>query len=140
MKTFKIILMFNLLFLFLPISSLFAQSQPVLYMCVNYDSQKGEISISDRFTVGYLTAVVKCDYELGLTDVSIQFDKYNFTNGQFEYYKKFNYTVDPDMSYIYFSRNDESDMSFDEPGFYRVFLLDESDKTVASCLVEIIPN
>jgi hypothetical protein len=29
-------------------------------------------------------------------------------------------------------------MKFDDPGFYRVFLLDEDDKTVASSLIEVI--
>ncbi len=138
MKTFKLTLIFGLFFSLFQLSSALAQSQPVLYMCVNYDSEKGEVGISDRFTTGYLTAVVKCDYALGLSDVSIQFDKYNPYNGLFEYYKNFYFTVDPDMSYIYFSRNDENDMSFNDPGFYRVYLLDENDKTVASCLVEII--
>lgn len=31
-------------------------------------------------------------------------------------------------------------MKFEEPGFYRVFLLDDNDKTVASALIEIIPR
>jgi hypothetical protein len=42
------------------------------------------------------------------------------------------------MKYIFFTKNDESDMKFEEPGFYRVFLLDDRDKTVASALIEII--
>jgi len=42
------------------------------------------------------------------------------------------------MKYVYFSKNSESDMKFDDPGFYRVFLLDNRDKTVASALIEII--
>jgi hypothetical protein len=29
-------------------------------------------------------------------------------------------------------------MSFDDPGFYRVYLFDDMDKTVASALIEII--
>ena len=33
--------------------------------------------ISDRFTTGYLTVMVKCNYALGLSDVQIQFDKWN---------------------------------------------------------------
>ena len=37
-----------------------------------------------------------------------------------------------------FARNDESDMEFEETGFFRVFLLDEDDNTVASALIEII--
>ena len=60
---------------------------------------------------------------LRLDDVTIQYDKYNFRTGKFEYYKKFDFAVDRDMKYIFFERNDESDMEFEDPGFYRVFLL-----------------
>jgi len=119
-------------------TSAFAQSEPVLYFCERYDNDKGEINVSDRFTTGYLTVMVKCAYELGLDECYIQFDKYNETSGKFEYYKKFEYSVEPDMNYIYFRKNDESDMKFDEPGFYRVFLLNDKDKTIASALIEII--
>ena len=115
-----------------------AQNGPVLYFCENYGSN-GEVNISDRFHHGYLTVMVKCDYELGLSDVSVQFDKYNCNTGQFDYYKKFNYTVKPNMKYIYFSKTSDNDMSFDDPGIYRVFLLDSDNKTVASGLIEIIP-
>lgn len=119
-------------------SNVFAQSEPVLYFCERYDSQDGEIGVSDRFTTGYLTVMVKCDHALGLDDVSIQFDKYNSRTHEFEYFKKFSYTVERDMSYIFFAKNDESDMKFSESGFYRVFLLDDKDKTVTSALIEII--
>jgi len=119
-------------------SQIYAQSEPVLYFCEHYDSDKGEMGISDRFTKGYLTVMVKCDHALGLENVNIQFDKYNFRTGQFDYYKKFPYTIQKDMSYVFFSKNDESDMKFDEPGFYRVFLLDGNENTVASSIIEII--
>jgi hypothetical protein len=119
--------------------NILAQAEPVLYFCEKY-ARNGEVGVSDRFTTGYLTVMVKCDYELNLDEVSIQFDKYNFRTGKFEYYKNFPYSVDPDMSYIYFAKNDKSDLKFEEPGFYRVFLLDENDKTVASALIEIIPR
>lgn len=115
-----------------------AQSEPVLYFCEHYDGDLGEVGVADRFTAGYLTVMVKADYALNLEDVSIQFDKYNFRTSKFEYFKKFNYTVNEDMSYIFFAKNSESDMKFDEPGFYRVFLLNDRDKTVASALIEII--
>lgn len=118
-------------------SSLFAQAEPVLYFCEKY-GRNGEVGVADRFTTGYLTVMVKCDYALNLEDVSIQFDKYNERTRKFEYYKKFDYTVEPDMSYIYFAKNEDSDLKFEEPGFYRVFLLDDRDKTVASALIEII--
>jgi len=115
-----------------------AQSEPVMYFCEKYGNN-GEVGVSDRFTTGYLTVMVKCDDALGLKDVAIQFDKYNFRTGKFDYYKKFYYTVDRDMKYIFFAKNDESDLEFEDPGFYRVFLLDDDDKTVASALIEIIP-
>jgi len=132
---FSVILFFSL---FMTNSKTFAQSEPVLYFCEEYDDYDGEVGVSDRFTTGYITVMVKCDYELRLDDVSIQYDKYNFRTGNFEYYKKFDFTVDRDMKYIFFERNKSSDMEFEDPGFYRVFLLDEDGKTVASALVEII--
>jgi hypothetical protein len=119
-------------------SNLQAQSSPVLYFCESYGSN-GEINISDRFHTGYLTVMVKADDALGLKDCSIQFDKYNSRTSAFDYYKKFTYVVKPTMKYIYFERNSTSDMSFEEPGIYRVFLLDDRDRTVASGLIEIIP-
>lgn len=119
-------------------SNTFAQAEPVMYFCERYDDYDGEIGVSDRFTTGYITVMVKADNPLRLKDVAIQYDKYNFRNGKFEYYKKFYFTITRDMKYVFFARNDESDMEFEEPGFYRVFLLDEDDKTVASALIEII--
>lgn len=116
----------------------FAQTEPILYFCEKYDSKKGEVSVSDRFTKGSVTVVVKCDYPLGLENVAIQYDKYNPETGKFEFYKNFSFIVKPEMKYIYFTRNSESDMSFDDPGFYRVFLLDDASETVASALIEIV--
>jgi hypothetical protein len=134
--------LFFLLFLTLLLglkTDLIAQESPVMYFCERYGSS-GEVGISDRFTTGYLTVVVKSDYKMRLTDVHVEFDKYNFSTGKFEYYKKFAYTLEPDMNYVYFEKNDDSDMSFDEPGFYRVFLLNDEDRSVASAIVEIISN
>jgi len=123
---------------FVMYSNAFAQSEPVMYFCERYDDYDGEIGVSDRFTKGYITVMVKADAELRLRDVAIQYDKYNERNGKFEYYKKFNFTIERDMKYVFFERNDDSDMEFEETGFYRVFLLDDDDRTVASALVEII--
>jgi len=139
MKNLTCLFLFTLLFSLTMVNvNTFAQSEPVLYFCERYDDDDGEVGVSDRFTTGYITVMVKCDYELRLEDVSIQYDKYEFRTGKFEYYKKFDFSVDRDMKYIFFERNDSSDMEFEDPGFYRVFLLDEDGKTVASALVEII--
>jgi len=115
----------------------YAQQYPVLYFCEKY-GDNGEVGVSDRFTTGYLTVMVKADGPLGLRDCSIQLDKYNPSTGKFNYYKKFKYSVEPDMKYVFFAKNDESDMNFEDVGIYRVFLLDHNDRTVASGLVEII--
>ena len=139
MKKPNYLLLFTMFLSFLAMySNAFAQSEPVMYFCERYDDYDGEIGVSDRFTKGYITVMVKADAELRLRDVSIQYDKYNERNGKFEYYKKFNFTIERDMSYVFFARNDDSDMEFEETGFYRVFLLDEDDRTVASALIEVI--
>jgi hypothetical protein len=138
----KFLTLFVFAMLFFPglLNTVFAQNEPVLYFCEKYDSKKGEVGVSDRFTTGYLTVMVKCDDALNLTDVHIQFDKFNERNKKFEYYKKFDYVIEPDMSYVFFAKNSDSDLKFEETGFYRVFLLDDRDKTVASALIEIIPK
>lgn len=138
MKRFHLFFAFVLLFSFFAMhSTVFAQEEPVMYFCEKY-GRNGEVGVSDRFTTGYLTVIVKSDYALRLDEVAIQLDKYNFRTGEFEYYKKFNYTIELDMKYVYFTKNDDSDMEFEDPGFYRVFLLDDRDKTVASAIIEII--
>jgi hypothetical protein len=139
MKKLSFLLMFSAFLSIIIINSnTFAQAEPVMYFCERYDDYDGEIGVSDRFTTGYITVMVKADNPLRLKDVAIQYDKFNERNGKFEYYKKFYFTISRDMKYVFFARNDESDMEFEEPGFYRVFLLDEDDKTVASALIEII--
>jgi hypothetical protein len=113
-------------------SNLMAQNGPVLYFCEKYGSG-GEQSISDRFYTGPVTVMVKCDYALGLRDCAIQLDKYN--GYSFDYYKKVDFDVSPDMKYIYF---ESSDLRVDSPGIYRCFLLDSKKNTIASALVEFI--
>ena len=138
MQYFKLFSVFCVsLMMFGFISKAHAQSSPVLYFCESYGTN-GEINISDRFNTGYLTVMVKCDHEIGLTDVTIQYDKYDKSTGKFGYYKKFNFTIQASMKYVYFERSSQNDMSFDSPGFYRVFLLDSNGKTVTSSLIEII--
>jgi len=118
-------------------SKCYAQSEPVLYFCEKYGDD-GEVGVSDRFTTGYLTVVVKSSTALGLTNCHIQLDLFNESSRKFEFYKKFDYKIDEDMKYVFFAKNEDSDMSFEKPGFYRVFLLNKKDKTIASALVQII--
>jgi hypothetical protein len=118
-------------------TKIYAQSEPILYFCEKYGDD-GEVGVSDRFTTGYLTVMVKSSTALGLTKCHIQLDRYSQSSGKFEFYKKFDYTIEDDMKYVFFEKNEDSDMSFEKPGIYRVFLLDKKDKTVASALVQII--
>lgn len=113
-----------------------AQSEPVLYFCERYD--KGEIGVKDWFPKGEITVVVRCDSALGLGEVHLQFDKYNCNTGQFDYYRRFDYDVDREMNYVFFSNTSKNDLEIDEAGLYRVFLLDNFNDTVASAMVEII--
>jgi hypothetical protein len=139
MKNLNYLLLFTIVFAFFAMNTtVLAQAEPVMYFCERYDDYDGEIGVADRFTTGHITVMVKADDALRLKDVSIQYDKYDFRTGKFEYYKKFDFSIDRDMKYIFFAKNDESDMEFEDPGFYRVFLLDEDDRTVASALIEII--
>lgn len=117
---------------------IYGQTKPVLYFCQQY-TDAGEVGVSDRFTKGYITVMVKADNPMGLKDVSIQYDKYNPSNGTFSFYKKFNYSVYPEDKYVAFSKTSNNDMSFDTPGIYRVYLLDSKGNNITSSLVEIIP-
>jgi hypothetical protein len=128
-----------MLFSFLMMNSnTFAQAEPVMYFCDRYDDYDGEIGIKDRFYKGPITVMVKCDVALNLTDATIQYDRYNFRSGKFEYYKSFDFDVSSDMKYIFFAPTSGNSMEFDDAGFYRVFLLDPDGNTVASALIEII--
>jgi hypothetical protein len=128
-----------MLFSFLMMNSnTFAQAEPVMYFCDRYDDYDGEIGIKDRFYKGPITVMVKCDVALNLTDATIQYDRYNFRSGKFEYYKSFDFDVSSDMKYIFFAPTSGNSMEFDDAGFYRVFLLDPDGDTVASALIEII--
>jgi hypothetical protein len=83
MNKFRFLLpfLFLLVLLGVPLKS-YAQSQPVLYFCERYDSDDGEIGVSDRFTTGYLTVMVKSSTALGLKSCHIQFDRYNQSSGK----------------------------------------------------------
>ena len=140
MKRFHLFFAFVLLFSFFAMhSTVFAQEEPVLYFCDRYDEYQGEIGVKDRFTKGPVTVMAKCNVPLYLTNVTIQYDRYNFRSGKYEFYKSFVFDIELDMKYVYFGPTSGNDMRFDDSGFYRVFLLDENDETVATALIEIIP-
>ncbi len=123
-----------LLIILLLISSLtFSQSKPIIYFCEKYDGT--EINISDRFTTGNLTIIIKSDDIITYTDVFIEYDKYNSKTKQFEYYKKISYKLGKNQRYM---RITDSRLSFNETGIFRVFILNSASQTITSSLIEII--
>jgi hypothetical protein len=130
--------LFLLSFMFLFTEYSYTQTRPLLYFCEEYDPETGEVGINDRFTTGTLTVMVKSEDSLGLEDVAIQLDWWDEDKKEYVYYKRFEFIIESDMSYVIFSENEINDMSFDDPGFYRVFLLDENEQTVTSSIVQIV--
>lgn len=90
-------LFFTLLFLPLFVTTILkAQSSSIMYFCERYDPDSGEINISDRFTNGHITVMVKSDYKRDLKNVHIPFYKWDTNTNTFKFYKKFNFTINPE--------------------------------------------
>lgn len=106
-------------------------AQDLLYFCEKYTNK--EIGVSDRFTTGNLTVMVKLDKPLDQESVIIELDKLNCASGAFEYFDSKNFNIDPKWSYIHFDK-----INFSSPGIYRVFLLDPDYNTLVSGLIEIV--
>lgn len=122
---------FLYIFIFILISSINIFSQS-MHFCEQFKDGK-ELGLGSRFTLGTFCIVVQDDNPIGISDGYIQFDKQ--TNKGFVFYKKFEFIMNPKANYIYFQRKD---LSIDEPGFYRIFLLDKNNKTISSALIEFI--
>ncbi len=109
------------------ITSLFQGDR--LYFCEKYDSVKGEIGESDKFTTGSLTVMVKLKNPIGVTDVDI-----NVTDTKKnEVVNTHPFTVTSDMTYIFFDK-----VTFDTPGKYKVSLLKKDGTIIVSGNIEIV--
>ena len=115
-----------------------AQGGIVMYFCGEYKHGK-EIHISSSFSVGSLTVMVKSQKAMHLTDVQLEFDRFDSVKNEFVLYKKFDFSLDPEDAYICFSKTKDNDLVISEPGIYRVVLFSQRDKVVTSALVEIVP-
>jgi hypothetical protein len=133
-----IFFIFNLVIFFLITGTdLYPQNKPLLYFCERYDKVRGEIGQSATFTPGQFTVMVKSDKELGLDDVTIQIDSYNPASQKFTFYREVKFKITPDMKYIFFSNED---IRIDEPGVYRVYLLDSESRSVTHGVIIIKSN
>lgn len=124
---------FFVFLLFLTGSSLFAQSDNIMYFCERYDNVSGEINCSDRFTKGTLTVMVKLASPIYYTKVSIQLDKYDKATENFEYHSSEEFDIEQGWDYIHFNN-----IMFNKRGIFRVFLLSPGGETITSALLEII--
>jgi len=130
----KIVSGFFIFLIIITCGNLFPQNKPLLYFCEKYDKIRGEIGQSSTFTPGQFTVMVKSEKELGLEDVSIQIDAYNTVTENFSFLKEVKFKITPDMKYIFFSNDD---IRIDEPGVYRVYLLDSRGKSVTHGVIII---
>ena len=127
----KIIALLILLIAFY--NTLFSQSKPIIYFCEKYSHGK-EIGISDKFTAGDLTLILRSDKAFMFDTLYVQADKYNPKTKKFEYYKKLKYKVNRNEKYAHFSH----DFNLLEPGIIRVYVMDWLYNVIASNLVEIV--
>jgi hypothetical protein len=130
----KIVSGFFIFLIIISCGNLFSQNKPLLYFCEKYDKIRGEIGQSSTFTPGQFTIMVKGERELGLEDVSIQIDAYNTVTEKFTFLREVKFKITPDMKYIFFSNDD---IRIDDPGVYRVYLLDSGGKSVTHGVIII---
>ncbi|MBS1515979.1 MAG: hypothetical protein JSS63_13160 [Bacteroidetes bacterium] len=113
-------------------SSLFGPKENRLYFCEKYDSKKGEIGESSKFTTGNLTVMVDLrptKTKVGVSDVNI-----NITDkASGEAVETLPFTVQPSMDYIYFN-----DVNFKKAGKYRVSCLKKDGTVIVTGEVEIV--
>jgi hypothetical protein len=103
-----------------------------LYFCEDY-VQGEEINVSEKFTTGRLTVMVKMDQEIPDQDVKIRMDKL-MSDGTKETVKTVSFTI-PVTDYIYFK---SEELAFTNPGKYRVTLIGKNGDPIVSGDVTII--
>lgn len=106
-----------------------AQNKPLIYFCEKV-SGSTEYGVSDRFTPGYLTVVIKSTEQFFMDEVTIQIDKMN-RNKNFNYFKTIKYPARKGEYYMYIPN-----INFSETGIFRVFIMNK-DLYLASALIEI---
>jgi|WetSurMetagenome_2_1015567.scaffolds.fasta_scaffold50401_4 hypothetical protein len=104
-----------------------------LYFCEDY-LQKEEVNVSDRFSTGRLTVMVKTKEKLYDVNVSLKLEKLN-DDGTYDFVKTIKFEI-PIGDYFFFKHKD---LGFSKPGVYRVTLLGLDKKPVCSGNVTIIP-
>lgn len=117
-------------------SNSFAQNGS-LYFCEDYKNGK-EIGVSDRFTTGWLTVMVRSDRPLGVGKVELRLTKIADAKGKSITPKIMDtipFDVEADWDYTYFQ--DKERLLFNTPGTYRVTLQKVDGTPICSGIVEV---
>ena len=103
-----------------------------LYFCEDY-IQDEEVNVSEKFTTGRITVMVKTDQTISDKDVKLKIEKIK-SDGSKEYVKSIPFTI-PVAKYFFFKH---ADLSFSESGKYKVTLLGKDDSPLISGQVQIV--
>lgn len=108
-----------------------------LYFCEDYKGK--EIGVSDRFTPGWLTVMVKTDEPLGVGKVELRLTKVKDADGNKISEKIMDtvpFDIQPDWDYTYFQDKDR--LRFSSPGTYKVTLQKTDGTPMLSGEVEVV--
>jgi len=109
-----------------------------LYFCEDYKNGK-EVGVSDRFSTGWLTVMVKTDKPLGVGKVELRMTKIKDADGDKISEKIVDtvpFDVQADWDYTYFQ--DKSRLKFTSPGTYKVTMQKVDGTPICSGEVEVI--
>lgn len=108
-----------------------------LYFCEDYKNGK-EIGVSDRFSTGWLTVMVRTDKPLGVGKVELRMTKIKNADGEKISEKIVDtvpFDVQADWDYTYFQ--DKSRLKFTSPGTYKVTMQKVDGTPICSGEVEV---
>ncbi|HEX2788124.1 MAG TPA: hypothetical protein VHP32_09480 [Ignavibacteria bacterium] len=109
-----------------------------LYFCEDYKNGE-EIGVSDRFTPGWLTVMVKTDEPLGVSKAELRLSKVADANGDKiseQIITTIPFDIQPNWTYTYFQDKDK--LKFSSPGTYRVILQKTDGTPLLSNDVEVV--
>lgn len=109
-----------------------------LYFCEDYVNGR-EIGVSDRFTTGWLTVMVKTDEPIGVGKVELRLSKIKDEFGESiseKIIRDIDFNIQPDWDYTYFQ--DKKNLKFDTPGTYKVTLMKTDGTPIVSGEVEVV--
>lgn len=133
------LLLYTVVIFFCASGITYSQSGGSLYFCEDYKDAK-EIGVSDKFTTGWLTVMVRTFKPFGTEKVELLITQIGDKNGNTISEKVIDtvpFDIGADWTYAYFQ--DKSNLKFTSPGIYRVTLKDLKGIPFCSGEVKIIP-